>query len=163
MEALEKCRTKNRRPSTIYPSESTDGTKIKNQFLACYKKTFGREYPGFGAKENAQAKSWLRSCSLEKALVLCEFFCRWNDAQAARRGHAFGDLVARWVELSAWCEDSEGQTFRIAQSRVAERLALKKAEETLYVYRIAEGSGTKQTTNAVKLGYSDRAKIPSET
>ena len=143
----------------------TDVGKIRQQFLHCYQKTFGRSYPGWGVKENSQAKNWLRSCSIERALALCEFYCLWKDRQASTRGHPFSDLVVRWVELSAWCEDARGQAFRIAEARISEKLSLKEAEDVMYVSRLAErnNGSTQQAANTLKVGGGNRPEISDKT
>ena len=138
--------------------EPTDAAKIRTQFLACYRKFYGRDYPGWGVKENALATSWLKSCPLDKALVLCEFFPKWRDPYAVRRAHAFPELTKRWIEFDAWVQDSEGHAFRIAEARVTEKLSLQKAEDVIHVERSA-----RQATRPLELSGRLRPQLSSET
>jgi hypothetical protein len=119
-------------------SNQSSVSKIREQFLACYKKTYGRDYPGWGAKENKQAENWLKSCPLEKALVLCRFWPEWKDVHATKAAHPFGMLVSRWIALDAWVQDANAQSYRIACAKVAEKLAIAKAEEIFSVRTYAE-------------------------
>lgn len=108
-------------PSTTSPS---DAALIREQFLSCYSKKYGRPYAGWGARENSQATNWVKSCPIQKALALCRFYPEWPDYLATKSGHAFGLLVMRWIEVDAWLQDGQAHLYRVAEARALEKLTL---------------------------------------
>ena len=74
---------------------------IRDTFLQSFKDQFGHEYPGWGAKENGMAKNWLKSVSMDQALLFVRAYVRWKDKFIIQKGHPFGLLVANYVQLDA--------------------------------------------------------------
>lgn len=133
VEALEE-----KKPKKERLGEQTAVGKVRTQFLYWYEKKYGRPYVGWGAKENGQAASWLRSVSLETALTLCEFYFKWPDARAVQAAHSFSMLVVRYVELNAWVQDKEQHNYRVAHARVSERVQIRAVEDVFNVRARAE-------------------------
>jgi len=133
-------------PSITSPSEVG---LVKEQFLKCYEIGYGRHYPGWGARESGQAKAWLKSCPLERALALCRFYPEWKDYNATRAAHPFGLLVMRWVEVDAWLQDSRGQVYRTAEARALEKLTTRQVEGVLDVRGFAEQARRAEQTGHV--------------
>jgi len=126
--------------------------------MASYEKAYNYPYAGWGARESGQAKNWLKSCPLEKALTLCRFYPHWKaDLQCVRAAHPFGMLVQRWVSLYAWVQDEHGQRYREFYARVEDRINYKSAEENINVRRIAE-----QERSADEAGTSIGYEVQSE-
>lgn len=111
------------------PLDKSPVTDIKYAFLESFKLEFGRMYPGWGVKENSQAKQWLRSVPIETAIRLCTLYPKWNDPWVTERGHTFGLLVAKYVELDAWAQSSDLLIEKIARGRAVRTNELKRAIE----------------------------------
>lgn len=111
------------------PNGVSQVTQIRDCFIEAYKKEFQKNYPGWGAKENAQAKSWLRSISIDQALEYCRHYPKWNDPWISRNGHPFGILVSQYVKLDAWSHRPESVIKKMAAGRVAEKNARVLTEE----------------------------------
>lgn len=74
-------------------------SQIRNCFLENFKKRYGYDYPQWGAKENGQAATWLKSISLGRALELIPAYLGWNKPFFVERGHPFGLLIASTPQL----------------------------------------------------------------
>lgn len=127
--------------------------------MAAYERAYNYPYAGWGARENAQAKNWLKSCPLEKAVTLCKFYPHWKgDLQCVRAAHPFTMLVQRWVALYAWVQDEHAQRYREFYARVEDRINYKSAEENINVRRLAE-----ETRNYDQIGNTIGNQISSQT
>ena len=112
------------------PVQDTQKTiVVKNEFLESYKREFGHDYPGWGAKENSQASSWLRSVPIAKAIDLCRLYPKWNDPWVTKQGHPFGILITQYVQLDAWAMSSEKRIQKIAEGKAMENITVKRAIE----------------------------------
>lgn len=98
--------------------------------MEAYRKEFGKEYPGWGAKENGQASGWLKSVSLERALGYCRAYPIWNEPQISRLGHPFGLLIAKYVQLDAWLHHPDQIADKMASGRAYEKV-LVTADQNL--------------------------------
>lgn len=143
-----------------YDSENT--TIVKNEFLQSYQNEFGHVYPGWGAKENSQAGSWLKSVPIAKAIDLCRLYPKWNDPWVTKQGHPFGILVTQYVQLDAWAMSSEKRIQKIAQGRAMENVTVKRAiqrEETKNGIR----EFVDQAGNDKVVSGKDKKQFPSGT
>lgn len=104
-------------------------TELKVAFCNAYRDEFERDYPGWGVKENSQCKTWLKSVPFEKAKELCVLYMRWNDPWVTERGHTFGILVTKYVELDAWARGGQRLIEKIAMGRAHRSVDLKRAVE----------------------------------
>jgi hypothetical protein len=102
---------------------------VRTAFLRSYKAEFNHDYPGWGAKENSQAKHWLKSVSLEKALELCWVYPKWNDPWVTKVGHPFDVLVKQYVQCEAWARNSKYLIRKIAAGKSIENVDIKRAVE----------------------------------
>lgn len=139
--------------------------EIRKVFLESYRKEFGKDYPGWGAKENSQAKSWLRSVSLPKAIEYCQRYPSWNDVWVTKRGHPFGVLVSQYVQLEAFLNRPESVMKKMAMGRVAERTAKVLTEdierlEEMKVYARRDNPGfIPEDTQPEFVGFGDSQQI----
>ncbi len=108
--------------------DPTPASRIRSVFLESWQSEFGKEYPGWGRKENGQAAAWASSVNIEKALEYCRFYPKWNDPWVSRRGHPFGILVAQYVQLDAWmCRPKEiGE--KMAKGRAYEKVLIESTQ-----------------------------------
>jgi len=145
------------------PIQDTQKTiLVKNEFLESYKKEFGHDYPGWGAKENSQASSWLRSVPIAKAIDLCRLYPKWNDPWVTKQGHPFGILITQYVQLDAWAMSSEKRIQKIAQGKAMENVTVKRAiqrEETKNGIR----EFVEQAGNDSVLSGKDKKQFPNGT
>lgn len=118
---------KQKEPRQANPSDSTPVTLVKEAFFENYQKEFKREYTGWGPKEYRQATNWLKSVSLETAKRLCALYPKWNDPWVTKQGHPFGILIAQYVQLDAWAQNSKQLIAKIAAGKAAENVDLKRA------------------------------------
>jgi len=115
------CEIKNSAP------EKSDVSIVGKVFRESYKSSYGKEYPGWGAKENGQIKQWLKSISFEQAQRLAKAYPYWNDPFISKRGHPLGLLITNYVGLSTHIEKpnaifekiSAGKNFESAQMDMA--------------------------------------------
>lgn len=101
---------------------------ISRTFKESYLKAYGKEYPGWGAKENGQIRQWLRSISKDQALVLAAAYPFWNDPFVSKRGHPFGLLITNYVALSSHLEKPNAVFQKISNGKKFEMEQLEKAE-----------------------------------
>lgn len=101
---------------------------ISRTFKESYLKAYGKEYPGWGAKENGQIRQWLRSISKDQALVLAAAYPFWNDPFVSKRGHPFGLLITNYVALSSHLEKPNAVFQKISSGKRFETEQLEKAE-----------------------------------
>jgi hypothetical protein len=120
--------------STLREPGGSPVTLVKKAFCESYEKEFSRSYTGWGAKEASQAKTWLKSVSLEKACELCRLYPKWNDRWVTERGHPFGLLTTKYVELDSWAHSHEKLIQKIAIGEAVKTNQLKRAiqREDLY-------------------------------
>lgn len=131
-------KSKTSTPTARAVSLPTPVTEIKNFFFDSYRKEFNREYPGWGAKENTQAKNWLRSVSLEKAKELIELYPKWNKPFVVKTGHPFGLLTTDYVELEAWAKGHKQLVQKIAKGTAVQTIEVKRAVEKEEMNHAAE-------------------------
>lgn len=115
--------------------DPTPASQIRSCFLEAYQKEFGKEYPGWGAKEFGQAASWLRSVPLQKALDYCRLYPQWNDPWVSKQGHPFGILVAQYVKLDAWNDRPQQLVDKMVLGRAREKV-LGEQKRTLVEMRM---------------------------
>lgn len=96
--ALEATKKKYRK---VGEGEPSGVAMVRETFLRSFSRVFDHAYAGWGAKENALAKSWLTSVPLEKALEYATIYPQWKDKAIVRAGHPFSLLIARYVQLDA--------------------------------------------------------------
>jgi hypothetical protein len=115
------------------PEQTEKRKAVRNAFLSAYERCFASAYPAtFSGKEYRQIDSWLKSVSLEQALEYCRVWPEWNDPWVTERGHAFGLLITKYIELDAWMKRPGQMIEKIAIGR-----ATKKAQLT-DIQRLAE-------------------------
>lgn len=147
---------RNPKPQQSDAVASSPVTQLKESFFEAYRNEFGREYPGWGAKENVQAAAWLRSVSFDKARELSKLFVQWNDPWVTQRGHAFGILVTQYVQLDAWAKSSTHLIRKIAQGKAAEKVDLQRAID---LEEMKRGVESRQAAQDLSLGQSVQRQL----
>jgi hypothetical protein len=158
-------KARRRRPKEKSDTEPTLGSRVRDAFISAYRSEFHRDYPGWGAKEAAQALNWLRSVSVERAIELCWLYPKWNDPWVTEQGHPFGVLVTQYVKLDAWAKSSTKLIAKIAQGKAAQKVDLERAvhfEEMRrgMESRTAGASGPKQAPQDLGHHRSVQGQLP---
>jgi len=143
------------KPPAVGPSPISE---IRTSFLESFEKEFGRSYPGWGVKENGQAKAWLKSVSVETAKELCRLYPKWNDPWVTKQGHPFGILVAQYVQLDAWSKSHRILVDKIAKGRAVEAVDIKKAVQLEELDR-----GIQHTYESSRDRHDGSGKLPHKT
>jgi ribosomal protein L13E len=138
---------------------ATPTAQIRKSFLDAYRKEFGKDYPGWGAKENSQAANWIRSISLEKALEYCAFYPKWNDPWVTNNGHAFGILVSQYVKLDAWLSRPDQIIAKIAEGKAHERVRIGQAQSLAEVKQYARQQQQQGTRGDPRLPEPSKANL----
>lgn len=136
-------------------------SRVRDAYLESFKKEFNRDYPGWGAKENAQAAAWLRSVSIEQAMELCWLYPKWNDPWVTEQGHPFGILVTQYVKLDAWAKSTPKLIEKIAQGRAARKVELDRESEREEMRRGVESRANTRTAQSEgsRENISDRRSV----
>lgn len=151
---------------TVAADASASGSirKLKEAFFKAFRDEFKRDYPGWGSKENAQAKAWLKSVSLEMAIELSTIYPKWNDPWVTKLGHPFGILISQYVQLDAWAKSSKTLIKKIAAGRAAENIDLKRAIENEESSRgLRERLGTAKDLEDINPNENRIRKLPKPT
>lgn len=170
VEVLEKQLEKKARPKREKSAkEDTPGAAVRRQFLESWKARFGNDYPAWGAKENGLAGSWLRSVSLENALLYCKIYPFWDrDSFVIKAGHPFHLLVTKCVQLDADMKRYPEKMKMLAKSQTREKMIVeehqKQAEVLIHAERIGNPSPNQQVgfDGCVQIPNQDQQRVPGE-
>src|SRR5574343_664495 len=134
-----------------------NSAKVKECFLYCYKKRYGFDYMGWGAKENTQILNWMKSYSFEQCIYLIEYYFRWNDPFIVREGHPLSLLIMKSQRLVTDIKARHNKMLAEKEYKNEN----KKVEGELDVYEYAR-SRSEETSekNVGEIQDSSRKSLP---
>lgn len=96
---------------------ATPVAQVRKVFLESWKAKYGRDYPSWGAKENGQASTLLKSAAIEKILPVLAFYPNWIDSFAVRQSHSFGVFCTNLVAIETAMINQPEALKRNAEAR----------------------------------------------
>lgn len=102
--------------------DPTPVMQVRDVFLASWKAKFGRDYPAWGARENAQLSTWLKSAPLASALVWAQMYPRWTDPYVVKSGHTLWHLISNCVKLDAQLRNFPQYMKLLAEAQAADNV-----------------------------------------
>lgn len=148
-----------KKESFVVKGQAGEVGMLRDAFLEAYRLEFKRDYPAWGAKENGQAKNWLRSITVHRAMELARLYPKWNDTWVTSQGHPFGILVTQFVKLDAWALSKDVMIRKMAADMAEKNNVKRRVEEGATAHgilrKVQQGGGP-------NIGYQQRkGEIPN--